>query len=108
MVAPSGVRGVHSLPKAGHWLGFAAFVNRSATERVLPGSKARQYAGPVGVRQSHWPGFRFAGFVEPMRLGRDLGIKVGTLDTLETGPLVSDAYEAGMRRNLKSLQMTLP
>ncbi len=42
------------------------------------------------------------------RLGADLGLKVGVLDTLENGPLERDAYETGMRRNLKSLQSTLP
>ena len=53
-------------------------------------------------------------FVEPRhsrrladRLGRDLGIKVGILDTLESGPPTATAYEDGMNRNLQSLQSTL-
>jgi zinc/manganese transport system substrate-binding protein len=53
-------------------------------------------------------------FVEPRhsrrladRLGRDLGIKVGILDTLENGPTSATAYEEGMNRNLQSLQSTL-
>jgi ABC-type Zn uptake system ZnuABC Zn-binding protein ZnuA len=53
-------------------------------------------------------------FVEPRhsrrladRLGRDLGIKVGILDTLENGPASATAYEEGMNRNLQSLQSTL-
>lgn len=53
-------------------------------------------------------------FVEPRhprrladRLGRDLGVKVGVLDTLETGPLTAGAYEAGLRGIMHSLQSTL-
>jgi zinc transport system substrate-binding protein len=53
-------------------------------------------------------------FVEPRhsrrladRLGRDLGIKVGVLDTLEGGPASATAYEEGMRNILRNLQSTL-
>lgn len=53
-------------------------------------------------------------FVEPRhparlaeRLGRDLGLKVGMLDTLESGAPTLDAYEKGMRGILKNLQSTL-
>jgi ABC-type Zn uptake system ZnuABC Zn-binding protein ZnuA len=53
-------------------------------------------------------------FVEPRhsrrladRLGRDLGVKVGILDTLESGPATAGAYEEGMERNLQSLQSIL-
>jgi ABC-type Zn uptake system ZnuABC Zn-binding protein ZnuA len=53
-------------------------------------------------------------FVEPRhsrrlaeRISRDLGIRVGTLDTLETGPANPAAYEEGMRANLRALQATL-
>jgi ABC-type Zn uptake system ZnuABC Zn-binding protein ZnuA len=42
------------------------------------------------------------------QLGEDLNIPVGTLDTLESGPLQADAYEAGMRRNLRVLEQFLP
>ena len=52
-------------------------------------------------------------FVEPRhsrrladRLSRDLGTKVGLLDTLENGPSSATAYEEGMKRNLQSLQST--
>jgi len=41
------------------------------------------------------------------QLGEDLNIPVATLDTLENGPLEADAYEAGMRRNLRVLEQTL-
>ncbi len=37
------------------------------------------------------------------RLAADLGLEIAILETLETGPLETGAYEAGMRRNLKSL-----
>jgi ABC-type Zn uptake system ZnuABC Zn-binding protein ZnuA len=53
-------------------------------------------------------------FVEPRhsrrladRFGRDLGIKVGILDTLENGPGSVTAYEDGMKRNLENLQSIL-
>lgn len=53
-------------------------------------------------------------FVEPQfeprlarQLARDLGIKVATLDTLETGRLEATAYEDGMRANLRALQLAL-
>ncbi len=53
-------------------------------------------------------------FVEPRhparlaeRLGRDLRLKVGMLDTLEAGSPDIDAYEKGMRGILKNLQSTL-
>jgi len=53
-------------------------------------------------------------FVEPLhsrrladRLGRDLRVKVGTLDTLESGAARADAYETGMRDILRNLQQTL-
>ncbi len=53
-------------------------------------------------------------FVEPRhparlaeRLGRDLGVKVGMLDTLESGVPAVDAYERGMRGILQSLRSTL-
>ncbi|MBX3745054.1 MAG: zinc ABC transporter substrate-binding protein [Verrucomicrobiae bacterium] len=41
------------------------------------------------------------------RLAADLKIEVATLETLETGDLVPEAYESGMRRNLKALQASL-
>jgi zinc/manganese transport system substrate-binding protein len=41
------------------------------------------------------------------QLGDDLNIPVATLDTLENGPLEPDAYEAGMRRNLRVLEQSL-
>jgi ABC-type Zn uptake system ZnuABC Zn-binding protein ZnuA len=37
------------------------------------------------------------------QLGRDFGVSVGLLDTLEAAPLTTSAYEEGMRRNLQSL-----
>ncbi len=48
---------------------------------------------------------------QPTRLARrladDLGIKIVTIETLEIGPLSADAYDAGMRRNLATLQAAL-
>lgn len=41
------------------------------------------------------------------RLADDLGVPLAELDTLETGPLTPDAYEAGMRKNLKTLKRYL-
>jgi ABC-type Zn uptake system ZnuABC Zn-binding protein ZnuA len=41
------------------------------------------------------------------RLGRDLGVPVASLDTLESGPLRPQAYEEGMRSNLRALQRHL-
>lgn len=53
-------------------------------------------------------------FVEPQfevklarQLAKDLSIGVATLDTLETGRLTPEAYEEGMRANLRALQGTL-
>ena len=53
-------------------------------------------------------------FVEPQseirlarQLAKDLDIRLAILDTLETGRLEPDAYETGMRANLKSLQQAL-
>jgi ABC-type Zn uptake system ZnuABC Zn-binding protein ZnuA len=53
-------------------------------------------------------------FVEPRhsqrlaaRLGQDLGVRVGTLDTLEAGPASLTAYEDGMKKILTSLSTTL-
>jgi zinc/manganese transport system substrate-binding protein len=50
---------------------------------------------------SHEPGRR------ARRLGRDFGVTVGVLDTLEAAPLTLSAYEDGMRRNLSALQQAL-
>lgn len=41
------------------------------------------------------------------RLAADLKIPVATLETLEIGDLRPEAYEAGMRRNLRALQSAL-
>jgi len=41
------------------------------------------------------------------QLGRDFGVSVGKLDTLEQAPLTPSAYEEGMRRNLGALQQAL-
>ncbi len=41
------------------------------------------------------------------QLGRDFGVAVGLLDTLEAAPLTPSAYEEGMRRNLQSLRQHL-
>lgn len=53
-------------------------------------------------------------FVEPQfdvklarQLAKDLSIGVATLDTLETGRLTLEAYEEGMRANLRALQGAL-
>ncbi|MEY2408344.1 MAG: zinc transport system substrate-binding protein [Verrucomicrobiota bacterium] len=53
-------------------------------------------------------------FVDPQegvrrarQLGRDFGISVHLLDTLEAAPLSASAYEDGMKRNLESLQKAL-
>lgn len=53
-------------------------------------------------------------FVEPQfdvklarQLAKDLSIGVATLDTLETGRLTPEAYEEGMRANLRALQGAL-
>ncbi len=53
-------------------------------------------------------------FVEPQfdvklarQLAKDLSIGVATLDTLETGRLTPEAYEEGMRANLRALQNAL-
>lgn len=53
-------------------------------------------------------------FVEPQfevklarQLAKDLSIGVATLDTLETGRLTPEAYEDGMRANLRALQGAL-
>jgi zinc transport system substrate-binding protein len=53
-------------------------------------------------------------FVEPQfdvklarQLAKDLSIGVATLDTLETGRLTPEAYEEGMRANLRALQSAL-
>ena len=53
-------------------------------------------------------------FVEPQfevklarQLAKDLSIGVATLDTLETGRLTPEAYEEGMRANLRVLQTAL-
>ncbi len=49
--------------------------------------------------------------VNPPRMARqlaaDLHLRVAILETLEVGPLEAGAYEAGMRRNLKTFQSTL-
>jgi ABC-type Zn uptake system ZnuABC Zn-binding protein ZnuA len=37
------------------------------------------------------------------RLAKDLGVRLASLDTLETGEASADFYEAGMRRNLRTL-----
>ena len=50
---------------------------------------------------AHEPGRR------ARRLGRDFGVSVGELDTLEAAPLTLSAYEEGMRRNLRALQQAL-
>jgi zinc/manganese transport system substrate-binding protein len=41
------------------------------------------------------------------QLGRDLGVAVASLDTLESGPLNPTAYETGMRQNVRVLQKYL-
>jgi zinc/manganese transport system substrate-binding protein len=41
------------------------------------------------------------------RLASDLNLRLGVLETLETGPLGLDAYESGMRRNLGALRAAL-
>lgn len=41
------------------------------------------------------------------QLGRDLGVEVALLDTLETGPLTPSAYEDGIRANLRVLKTSL-
>ena len=53
-------------------------------------------------------------FVEPQfdvklarQLAKDLSIGVATLDTLETGRLTPEAYEEGLRANLRALQSAL-
>ena len=53
-------------------------------------------------------------FVEPQfdvklarQLAKDLSIGVATLDTLETGRLTPEAYEDGMRANIRALQGAL-
>jgi zinc transport system substrate-binding protein len=38
------------------------------------------------------------------QLAADLGVKISTLDPLESGPLSSTAYEEGMRRNAESIR----
>ena len=43
-----------------------------------------------------------------VQLGRDLGIQVAVLDSLESGPARPAAYEEGMRRNLSVLERFLP
>ncbi|HXJ60769.1 MAG TPA: zinc ABC transporter substrate-binding protein [Verrucomicrobiae bacterium] len=40
-------------------------------------------------------------------LGRDLGVRVALMDTLESGPLRAEAYEDQMRANLRILQENL-
>jgi len=41
------------------------------------------------------------------QLGRDYNVPVAALDTLETGEFTPDAYENGMRRNLRELEKYL-
>lgn len=41
------------------------------------------------------------------QLGRDLGVDIALLDTLETGRLVPSGYEDGIRANLRVLQTSL-
>jgi zinc transport system substrate-binding protein len=41
------------------------------------------------------------------QLGRDLGVRVAPLDTLESGPLKAAAYEIGMRQNARVLRQYL-
>ena len=41
------------------------------------------------------------------QIGRDLSVPVAELDTLESGPLNPNAYEEGMRRNLRTLEKYL-
>ena len=41
------------------------------------------------------------------QLSRDLGVALGELDTLETGPLSPGSYLEGMRRNLQTLEKHL-
>jgi zinc transport system substrate-binding protein len=41
------------------------------------------------------------------QLGRDFGVVVGVLDTLEQAPMTQSAYEEGMRRNLRALRQVL-
>jgi zinc transport system substrate-binding protein len=43
----------------------------------------------------------------PDQMGRDYHVAVATLDTLETGDFKPDAYEEGMRRNLRALTNAL-
>ena len=38
------------------------------------------------------------------QLAADLGVKIATLDPLESGPLSATAYEEGMRRNVESMR----
>ena len=38
------------------------------------------------------------------QLAADLGVKIATLDPLESGPLSPSAYEEGMRRNAESIR----
>jgi zinc/manganese transport system substrate-binding protein len=41
------------------------------------------------------------------QMARDLNVPIASLNTLETGPLKGDAYERGMRENLRVLQEKL-
>jgi zinc transport system substrate-binding protein len=43
----------------------------------------------------------------PEQIGRDYHVPVASLDTLETGEFKPDAYEEGMRNNLRILEKTL-
>jgi zinc/manganese transport system substrate-binding protein len=43
----------------------------------------------------------------PEQIGRDYSVPVGELDTLEAGELKPDAYEQGMRNNLRTLEKLL-
>lgn len=43
----------------------------------------------------------------PERISKDAGIRLGALDTLETGTAAPDAYERGMRANLDALLRSL-
>jgi ABC-type Zn uptake system ZnuABC Zn-binding protein ZnuA len=69
-------------------------------------SKLRQVIASEHVR---------AIFIEPQhpsrlarQLGRDLGLAVVPLDTLESGPARPEAYEEGMRSNARVLRRYLP
>ncbi len=42
-----------------------------------------------------------------VQLARDLGVPYAPLDTLETGSLIPEAYEQGMRDNLETLKRYL-